>query len=375
MVFLSRCRRSSIDGRLTLARHLVTGGAGFIGSHLVDSLLDMGHEVLVLDNLSGGLRENVRPEALFWEVDLRSPEFTRFRLDVFKPEVVWHLAADATEGRSQFTPRSAIDNNITAYENVLLPLLDKEYFKRMVLFSSMAAYGHGEAPFRETDALQPADVYGACKAAMECFTRVLGDVHDKEWVILRPHNVFGVRQRLDDPARNLIGIVINCILSKAPILIYGDGTQRRAFTPIRPAVRAILQAGFGESGQIYNIGSPTPVSVNEMVDQICYLMGVPEHPRIYVSARPCEVQEAWCNSLKQEVLGVSFSNVKTRHELERYILSAYDMGPQKWKWIDLEIDSPKAPLNWRRKDRLAHGEIVCRDTTASSGAKGREPRS
>src|SRR3989344_2132547 len=242
---------------------LVTGSAGFIGSHVYDQLFELGHTVYGVDNLSGGFIENVTQPKFFTELDLRDRAKTAQYIGKIKPEIIIHLAADATEGRSQFTPHSAIDNNIGAYMNVLVPAI-KHGLKKMVLISSMSVYGSQQVPFQEKMIPQPQDIYGIAKSAMEGVTRVMGDVYHFPYVIVRPHNVYGRRQNLSDPYRNVLGIFINRILHGKNFFIYGDGKQKRAFSHIDDVAPYIVKAALSKKceNKIFNLGSDEPITLN-----------------------------------------------------------------------------------------------------------------
>src|SRR3989344_4884548 len=151
---------------MKLKRVLVTGAAGFIGSHLTDNLLDYKNHVFTVDNLSGGYINNVNPKSYFTQLDLTDTVRTQKYIDKVKPEIIFHLAADATEGRSQFTPLSSTKNNYLAYLNVLIPAI-RNGLKKMVLFSSMSVYGDQKPPFSEKMETKPTDIYGVAKTAME----------------------------------------------------------------------------------------------------------------------------------------------------------------------------------------------------------------
>src|SRR3989344_5765834 len=190
---------------------LVTGSAGFMGSHLYDQIFAMGYEVYGIDDLSGGFMKNVYQKRFFTKLDLRDRAKVATYIKKLKPEIIFHLAADATEGRSQFTPFSALDRNLIAYMNLLIPAI-KNGMKKMILTSSMSVYGAQQVPFDEKMDPQPEDIYGISKAAMEKVTKVMSKVYGFKYVIIRPHNVYGPRQNLSDPYRNVVGIFINRLL-------------------------------------------------------------------------------------------------------------------------------------------------------------------
>src|SRR3989344_9597832 len=151
---------------------LVTGSAGFIGSHIYDQLAALGYEVYGVDDLSGGYLRNVSDRKRFTKLDLCDRRKTGAYIAKLKPDLIFHLAADATEGRSQFTPFSATDRNFVAYMNLLVPAI-KHGLKKMILTSSMSVYGAQQTPFHEGMIPQPEDIYGIAKTAMEQETKVM----------------------------------------------------------------------------------------------------------------------------------------------------------------------------------------------------------
>jgi UDP-glucose 4-epimerase len=321
---------------------LITGSAGFIGSHLTDAFIDEGFDVYGIDNLSGGSMDNVNPKCKFYQIDLRDRWETENAVEPIEAEVLYHLAADATEGRSQFTPTSAIENNLTSYINVLIPFL-KAGGRKVVLFSSMSVYGQGLPPFSEHHMRKPVDVYGQVKRAMEEITEILSEVHGFEYVIIRPHNVYGERQRLDDPYRNVIGIFINRMLQEKPLYIYGDGEQRRAFSYIMDMIKPMVRAMILHK-EIINLGAEKDYSINELASLISDNV---EH----VADRPKEVKEAFSTTDKsKELLG--FEDVTPLKDgIEKTIKWAKKKGFQYPKYLDeLEIDLlNKAPITWKNK--------------------------
>ncbi|MCJ7751657.1 MAG: NAD-dependent epimerase/dehydratase family protein, partial [Armatimonadetes bacterium] len=193
-------------------RILVTGVAGFMGCHVASGLLKAGHEIIGIDDLSGGFRENIPDGITFFEVDLRDAAATERVVKANPPDMLCHLAANAREGASQFQPRDVCGRNLMAYANVLVPAIRSGTMKKVVLYSSMAVYGDQDPLFDETMPRRPVDVYGVNKKAMEEMTEILSDVHEFMYTIIRPHNVFGERQSLRDPFRNVVGIFMNRIM-------------------------------------------------------------------------------------------------------------------------------------------------------------------
>lgn len=337
-------------------RILVTGAAGFMGSHLVDSLIEMSHEVHGVDDLSGGFLENVNPKSNFKKLDLRLTKETDEYMSKVKPELIFHLAADAALGRSQFTPISSTERNYNAYLNVLVPAI-RNGFKRMVLTSSMDVYGSQKSPFSEDLDMKPDDIYGISKSAMEKSTEVLSKVFNFEYTIIRPHNVYGPRQNMTDPYRNVIAIFINCLLNNKNLYIYGDGEQKRAFSYIDDFTPYIIKAAFDPktNKEVFNIGPLQEVSINQLAEVVLkdFFEGkeIPENlkPK-HLPPRPMEVKEAWCTIDKAEKLLGYKTTVSLEDGVRKMIQWAREKGPQEFKYMDeLEISNGSTPLTWVEK--------------------------
>lgn len=338
-------------------RVLVTGGAGFMGSHAVDRLLELGHEVTAADSLIGGYVENVDPAAEFVECDLADRGAAGALVESADPEVIFHFAADATEGRSQFTPLSSMDNNVVAYLNVLVPAIARGLSK-MVLVSSMSVYGAQQPPFRETMPRLPEDVYAAMKASMEAATEHLSAVHGFDYAIFRPHNVYGERQNLADPYRNVVAIFINALLRDRGVHIYGDGEQRRAYSYIGDTNPVMVDGGLSDrsNGGIFNVGSSEDVSINQLADVVrdVFFDGGPwpegQEPT-YLPGRPLEVKNAYCShEAAEEILG--FKNTTSlRAGVEAMVRWAREVGAREPAYLpkSLEIGTDLAPATWREQ--------------------------
>src|SRR5713226_3583196 len=275
---------------------LVTGGAGFMGSWLVDKLIESGHEVVSADNLLGGKKENVNPDCKFVKADL-------IRRQEVKPlvkgvDLIFHLAAYAAEGQSIFSPISINEINLIPMNNLLVEAVNNNV-ERFVFTSSMAVYGHQAPPFDEVAPRQPEDPYGAAKSYCENMLEIFARIHGFEHVIIRPHNVYGPRQNVADPYRNVLGIWINRILRRKPPIIYGDGKQSRAFSYIEDVTPAIANAGFTSKakGQIINVGSDEAVSIRKASNLLLRVMGSEFKP-MFQDPRPEEVKHAFCTIQK-----------------------------------------------------------------------------
>jgi len=326
---------------------VVTGAAGFMGSHLVTALLDKGHEVLGIDDLSGGFMENVDRRSRFIARDLSEGPI---RLNIFKPDILFHLAADAAEGLSQFTPISSTRNNTLAYINTLTSCI-KAGVKRIVLTSSMVRYGEGIPPFSEKSPANPVSIYGINKVSMENMTQTMAKAYGFDYTIIVPHNVFGIQQNLSDPYRNIVGIFMNRIMKNLPPIIYGDGKQTRAFTYIDDFTPYIVDAGFRDNciNETINIGTAKAVSINHVARVVLKAMDSKLKP-IYLPDRPSEVKHAFCTAFKAKQL----LNYKTTTSFEEGVQKmagwAKTRGPQEFKYVDLELETPQTPKTWSNRE-------------------------
>lgn len=257
-------------------RAIVTGVAGFIGSHVAEQLVASGHEVLGIDDLSGGPASNVPAGVEFAERDCGGTLEDLF--DSLRPQVVYHLAAYAAEGLSHHIPVFNYQNNIVATANVISAAL-RFGVEHVVFTSSIAAYGHppGDRVMRESDPCMPCDPYGIAKLGCEHHLRSCHDYFGAPaYTIFRPHNVFGPRQNVSDPYRNVVGIFLRCALTGVPLPVFGDGSQTRSFSFITPVARCIAQAPTvnGARNEIFNVGGDQSLSVLELAHHICDLVGV-----------------------------------------------------------------------------------------------------
>jgi len=337
-------------------RILVTGAAGFMGSHLVDALVDDGYEVHGVDDMSGGFWRNVNPRSHFTELDLRHKEATEQYVDQVKPQILFHLAADATEGRSQFTPLTCTERNLMAYLHTLIPAI-RHGLQKVVLTSSMSVYGAQTPPFDEDMPTLPEDIYGVSKAAMEEVTHILSQVHGYAYTIVRPHNVYGTRQNIGDPYRNVIGIFINSLLNDKNFYIYGDGEQRRSFTYIDDFTPYMVRAGLDPrcDGQVINIGPCDEVTINHLAELVLLLFyegqEIRQHVRPqYLPPRPMEVRDAYCTDDKARRLLGYHTTIDLEEGVRRMIAWAKELGPQKPCYMDdLELTTEDTPVTWTKK--------------------------
>lgn len=259
---------------------LVTGGAGFIGSHVADALRQRGHPIVVLDDLSGGTADNVPDGVEFVPGSILDEPLLNELFERHRFRYVYHFAAYAAEGLSHFIRRFNYMNNVIGSVN-LINLAVRYEVERFVFTSSIAVYGAGQTPM--TEALRPApeDPYGIAKFSVEQDLACAGKMFGLRYTIFRPHNVYGERQRIGDRYRNVVGIFMNQIARGEPLTILGDGAQTRAFTYIDDVVGPMLRCLDLEAtvGEVFNVGADTPYSVNDLAEMVMRAMGrrVPLH--------------------------------------------------------------------------------------------------
>ena len=255
-------------------RTLVTGGAGFIGSHLVDELIKDGHEVIVFDNLSTGKKENINPKAKFFLIDISHEQY--FKDETMKDimtgvDVVFHTAAKARVQPSIENPIEFNDINVGGTLNMLQACVDYGV-NRFVFSSSSSVYGDTEEiPTSEFSRTNPISPYALQKLIGEQYCKLFTDLYDLETVCLRYFNVYGDRMSLDGAYKLVIPIFVGQRLEGKPMTIRGDGEQRRDFTYVGDVVDANIRVGFYEHpmwGKVFNVGNGNNRSVNQIADMI-----------------------------------------------------------------------------------------------------------
>jgi len=245
---------------------LITGVAGLLGSRLADWLIQNVKDVVVcgIDDLSGGYKENVNPNVHFWQMNLTEHPIENC-FQYFKPDYVFHFAAYAAEGLSPFIREYNYTNNMIS-TTIIVNQCIKHNVKRLVFTSSMAVYGHGEGGiFDETMKRNPIDPYGVAKMACEMDIQIAGEQHGLDWCIIRPHNVYGVKQNIWDKYRNVLGIWMYQHLNGEPMTIFGDGEQTRAFSFIDDSIEPLWNAAIKPeaSKEIINLGGIREYTINE----------------------------------------------------------------------------------------------------------------
>lgn len=257
---------------------LITGVAGLLGSRLADWILENKPEVEVwgFDDLSGGYLENVNPKINFRKINLvtGTDEMSHY----FKEEkfdYVFHFAAYAAEGLSPFIRTYNYDNNLRSTAGIVNECI-KNNVKRLVFTSTLAVYGHGDGGiFDESQQQAPIDPYGVAKYGCEMDIQIAGEQHGLDWCIIRPHNVYGVKQNIWDKYRNVLGIWMFQHLNGEPMTIFGDGEQTRAFSFIDDSLEPLWNSAIRPeaSKEIINLGGIEEISIKDAAQTLKEVIG------------------------------------------------------------------------------------------------------
>lgn len=333
-----------------MGKVVVTGVAGFLGSHIAEAFLDKGYKVVGIDNMLGGDYDNVPVGIEFYEVDL-------CQLRDIEPhfegaDLVVHTACTAYEGLSVFSPSLVVDNTVMATVNAVTAAI-KGGVKKFVHMSSMARYGdHGGELFSEDSPTMPQDPYGIAKLAAERLLRNLCEVHGVEWVILVPHNIIGPRQKYDDPFRNVASIMTNRMLQGQQPIIYGTGEQKRCFSFVQDVIDPLMVACESPEavGQVINVGPDEEhVSINFLAQELADIIGFDLDP-IYKKGRPQEVPIALCSSDKARKLLGYETKTTLREGLVELVNYIKEKGTKPFEYhLPLEIINDKTPETWTKK--------------------------
>jgi UDP-glucose 4-epimerase len=325
---------------------LVTGGAGFIGSHVARHCLALGHRVVVLDDLSGGFRDYVPEGAGFVEGSIVDHGLLARLFDEHRFDYVYHLAAYAAEGLSHFIRRFNYTNNVIGSVNLINESVKHEV-KCFVFTSSIAVYGAGQLPMREDMVPQPEDPYGVAKYAVELDLRAAHEMFGLSSVIFRPHNVYGENQNLGDRYRNVIGIFMNQIMQGQPLSVFGDGTQTRAFSyidDVAPHIARCVEVPEAYN-EVINIGADTPYSVNQLVGVVGSALGVT--PAVQHFPARIEVQDAYSTHEKAHRLFGEGPAATLEEGIARMAAWARSAGARQSKSFEHIELTKNLPVSWR----------------------------
>jgi UDP-glucose 4-epimerase len=324
---------------------LVTGGAGFIGSHVAKHCKDMGFEVIVLDDLSGGFEDHLPEGVSFVKGSITNEQLITDLFNQYKFEYVYHLAAYAAEGLSHFIRRYNYNTNLVGSINLINESV-KHKVKCFVFTSSIAVYGKGQLPMTEEMTPVPEDPYGVSKYAVELDLRSAHEMFGLNYVVFRPHNVYGENQNIGDKYRNVIGIFMNQIMQGKQLTVFGDGTQTRAFSyiddvaiPIAKCVNIPLAYN-----EVFNIGADKPYTVNELASVVCNEFGV--EPNInYLKARN-EVLHAYSDHTKAHKIFGAPTGIDLKEGIARMAAWAKKVGARQGQEFDNIEITENLPDGW-----------------------------
>lgn len=325
---------------------LVTGGAGFIGSHVAEYLLKLGHKVIILDDLSGGFTTNVPTDAEFVNGSILDNKLINGLFEKHRFDYVYHLAAYAAEGLSHFIRRFNYHNNLIGSVNLINAAVNFEV-KCFVFTSSIAVYGAGTPPLKETNLPVPEDPYGIAKLAVEQDLKTAQKMFGLNHVIFRPHNVYGERQNIGDRYRNVVGIFMNQALRGEPMSIFGDGLQQRAFTyidDVAPVIAESVNTPLAYN-EIFNIGADQPSTVSDLATIVSQAMGTPLDLK-HLEERQ-EVKYAWSDHTKIDHVFGQRSTVNLADGINRMATWVKANGTRESDtFTDIEIQK-NLPLSWK----------------------------
>jgi len=323
-------------------KSLVTGGAGFIGSHVARHCLALGHDVVVLDDLSGGFRDQVPAEATFVQGSITDTDLIRRLFAEHELDYVYHLAAYAAEGLSHFIRRFNYTSNLIGSMNLINESV-KHRVRCFVFTSSIAVYGANQLPMREELAPLPEDPYGIAKYAVELDLHAAHRMFGLNHIIFRPHNVYGENQNLGDRYRNVIGIFMNQVMQGKPMSVFGDGLQTRAFSYIDDVAPQIansvnVPAAYGE---VINIGADVPYTVKYLAEVVARAFGV--EPEIQYLPPRNEVVNAYSDHSKAERLFGRRTPVSLEEGVARMAKWAHKVGARQsstFENIEVRLNLP-----------------------------------
>lgn len=328
---------------------VVTGVAGFLGSHVADAYLAKGWQVRGIDNLLGGSLDNVPEDVEFYNLDLDD-------LEAISPvfvgaDLVIHAACTAYEGLSVFSPSLVVRNTVQISVNAMTASI-RAGVPKFVYMSSMARYGDNSGHvFDESLTPKPQDPYGIAKLSAERLLQNLAEVHDLDLVILVPHNIVGARQKFDDPFRNVASIMVNRMLQGKQPIIYGDGSQQRCFSFIEDVISPIMTACESDEavGEVINIGpDESPITILNLAERLAKIIRFELNP-IFMPGRPQEVAVALCSSDKaRQLLGY-----KTTVSLDQGLANLVEWIRPRVKpfeyHLPIEIESDLTPKTWTQR--------------------------
>lgn len=320
---------------------LITGSAGLLGSNFVEYLIKNENvkTIIGIDDLSGSYIDNLitHEKYIYYKYNLQDYDNIENIFKTHKIDYIYHFAAYAAEGLSPFIRKFNYNNNLLCTTN-LINMAIKYNIKRFVFTSSMAVYGRGNPPFEEKDTPQPIDPYGIAKYACEMDLKIAQEQHNLDYCIIRPHNVYGIKQNIWDVYRNVLGIWMYQILNDESMTIYGDGLQKRAFTYIDDIMEPLWNASQYEKSKnkIINLGGEDEITIK---DAALILKEITQKGNIKHLEQRHEVKNAFCNhKIAHEILDFQMkTDLKTG--LKKMWKWAQKQRPkQRFYWKEYELD-------------------------------------
>ena len=328
----------------------ITGVAGFLGSNLADFYLQKDFKVTGCDNLVGGDLDNVDKKVNFYKSDCE--DLDKMKEIIKDVDVVIHAAAYAHEGLSNVSP-NLICSNIVSGSTAVFSAAIQNKVKRIVFCSSIARYGEVKIPYLESGPTNLSDPYGISKLAAEKILINLCETHNVEYNIAVPHNIIGIKQKYDDPFRNVASIMINLMLQNRQPIIYGDGEQKRSFSDVDDCIYSIdkLATDPNITSEIVNIG-PGPeneITINKLFEIISNELKFNLEP-INKPERVNEVRDSICSSKLSESLLKSKSNQNINDIIKKMIHHIKSKGVKKFIYnYNIEINNELTPETWKKK--------------------------
>lgn len=326
---------------------LVTGGAGFMGSHVARLCLERGHDVVVLDDLSGGFAENVPARATFVKGSINDARLVDELFATHRFDCVYHLAAYAAEGLSHFIRRYNYQNNLIGSMNLVNASLNAQTVKRFVFTSSIAVYGAGQTPMSEETTPTPEDPYGVAKYAVELDLAAAHEMFGLDYTVFRPHNVYGENQNIGDRYRNVVGIFMNNVMQGRPMPVFGDGLQTRAFTHIDDVAPHIVDCVDNAAARnvVFNVGSESPRTVLDVAHAVAAAFGV--KPEVTHLPPRNEVVHAFSSSERSEKVFRTRKTIDLEEGVRRMAAWAKQHGPRTTApFAGIEVER-NLPPSWR----------------------------
>jgi len=331
-------------------RVFITGISGLLGSTMARHLITNGHEVVGIDNMIGGVEGNVPELAEYIKGDILDTELMKKSMKGC--EIVFHTASLPYEGLSVFSPTITASSIVSGTISTAIAALDNNV-RLFINCSSMARYGNQTPPFTEDMMPKPVDPYGLAKVQAEQHLKILSEIHGLNYLTVVPHNVIGVGQRYYDPFRNVVGIMINRTLHRKPIIVYGDGEQKRSFSNVLDCIRAIYRMMESTRtdlcGEVYNIGpDDNEISIKELAYKVGHHCSV--YPNLeHFPDRPVEVKNAFCSSQKVRDEWNYNATITVDQTIQEMVNWIRPIKREFEYHLPLELITDKTPKTWTER--------------------------